>query len=64
MTAWKRALVIGVALALLAGPVAAQCGCEGEPTPEPIVGPGPCHSDTPWGCYAERVFLPAIQRGL
>ena len=33
-----------------------------EPDPEPIVGPGPCHSDTPWGCYQYRVFLPEVQR--
>lgn len=27
---------------------------------EPIIGPGPCHSDTPWGCYPHRIWLPAI----
>lgn len=27
----------------------------------PIVGPGPCNSDTPWGCYAFRVWLPMVK---
>lgn len=27
---------------------------------EPIVGPAPCHSDTPWGCYANRLYLPVV----
>ena len=26
----------------------------------PIVGPGPCSSDTPWGCYAHQVWLPVV----
>ncbi len=26
----------------------------------PIVGPGPCSSDTPWGCFAHRVWLPVV----
>lgn len=30
---------------------------------EPIVGPGPCNSDTPWGCYAYRLFLPGVMHG-
>lgn len=27
----------------------------------PIVGPGPCNSDTPWGCYAFQVWLPMVK---
>lgn len=27
----------------------------------PILGPGPCNSDTPWGCYAYQVFLPEVR---
>ena len=42
-------LAAGVALALLATPVAAQ-----------QIGPGPCHSDTLWGCYANRLYLPVV----
>jgi hypothetical protein len=30
------------------------------PEPPPIIGPGPCHSDTIWGCYAHRLWLPVI----
>ena len=26
----------------------------------PIVGPGPCSSDTPWGCYRFQVWLPVM----
>lgn len=26
----------------------------------PVVGPGPCHSDTPWGCYTHQVWLAAV----
>lgn len=51
-------LVAGVALALAATPLQAQCGC--EIVPEPIIGPGPCHSDTPWGCYPHQVWLPVL----
>ena len=29
----------------------------------PIVGPGPCSSDSPWGCFAHQVWLPAILKG-
>ena len=25
-----------------------------------VTGPGPCNSDTPWGCFPERVYLPAV----
>lgn len=56
-------LAAGVALALLATPVQAQCGCEGEPAPEPvvpIVGPGigACSSDAPHWCFPQQVWLP------
>jgi hypothetical protein len=27
---------------------------------EPIIGPAPCHSDTLWGCYANRLYLPVV----
>lgn len=27
---------------------------------EPPIGPAPCNSDTLWGCYPERVYLPVI----
>ena len=27
----------------------------------PILGPGPCSSDTPWACYAYQVFLPEVR---
>lgn len=48
---WRTGvLTAGMALALLATPLQAQT----------IVGPGPCHSDTPWGCYWHRVLLPMI----
>lgn len=46
----RRLLAVGLAAAL-----AWQAG--------PIVGPGPCHSDTEWGCYEYRVFMPFLQRG-
>lgn len=39
----------GVALALLATPVAAQ-----------QIGPGPCHSETQYGCYQHRLHLPML----
>ena len=29
----------------------------------PIVGPGPCSSETPWGCFAHQVWLPAVMNG-
>ena len=29
----------------------------------PIVGPGPCSSETPWGCFAHQVWLPAVWNG-
>lgn len=42
-----RAAAVAVALALaLTGP---------------IVGPGPCNSDTPYFCYAYQVFLPEVR---
>lgn len=28
----------------------------------PIVGPGPCHSDTPHFCYAHQIFLPGVAK--
>lgn len=27
---------------------------------EPIIGPSPCHSETLWGCYANRLYLPVV----
>ena len=26
----------------------------------PVLGPGPCSSETPWGCYRVQVWLPVI----
>lgn len=26
----------------------------------PVIGPGPCSSDTPWGCFPHRVWLPVV----
>ena len=45
-----KVVIVGVALALLAMPLQAQT----------IVGPGPCSSDTPWGCYEYRQHLPML----
>ena len=41
-------------------PTATQAPSSLPPDTEPIIGPGPCHSDTPWGCYPVRLWLPVI----
>jgi hypothetical protein len=72
-----RFLRLLTAIAVLAlgmyGSVQAQHAdyCDDHPTaPEcediedwPIIGPGPCHSDTPWGCYEFQVWMPVIGGG-
>lgn len=62
------ALILAVAAAavLNTGTAAAQCTPECSQVPEPalpIVGPGPCTSDTPHFCYAHQVWLAAILNG-
>jgi len=59
-------LIVGLAtlvlmLALL--PTIAQAQASLPPNTEPIIGPGPCHSDTPWGCYEFQVWMPVIGGG-
>lgn len=53
------AAVIVIAVLLLSGPASHAAPAASDP----IVGPGPCHSDTPWGCYENRVFLPFVGKG-
>lgn len=50
------AAVIVITVLLLSGPASHAA----PQASDPIVGPGPCHSDTPWGCYENRVFLPLL----
>lgn len=47
-------------------PVPASPGsnCDDNPAAiecQPILGPGGCSSDTPWACYAHRVYMPQVQ---
>lgn len=46
-----------LALVLLAAPLHAP---HTDDAPGPIIAPGPCHSDTPWGCYPYRLFVPLL----
>lgn len=52
-----RVFVFGVALALLAMPIQAQCDC--EIVPEPIIGT-PCNSDAPHACYDHQIYMPIV----
>lgn len=59
-------LVVVLALMLLSAPGQAEGQCCFTPEPEPPIptlGPAPCNSDTPWGCYEHRLYLPAIVQG-
>ena len=49
--AMRLALVVVTVVTLVGGRVLDE---------GPIVGPGPCSSDTPWGCYRFQVWLPAV----
>jgi hypothetical protein len=53
-----RVFVFGVALALLATPIQAQCDC--EIVPEPIIGI-PCNSDAEYLCYDYQIYLPILE---
>lgn len=59
-------LLMAAAAVLNTGTAAAQCTPECSQVPEPalpIVGPGPCTSETPHFCYAHQVWLAAILNG-
>ena len=59
---WTVIMVVIVLLILAVLPAQASVGaqCCYTPAPEPTVGEGPCNSDTPWGCYPHRTYLPAV----
>ena len=50
------AAVFVIAALLLGGPVSHAAPLASDP----IVGPGPCNSDTPWGCFEHNVFMPLV----
>jgi hypothetical protein len=50
------AAAIVIAVLLLSGPASHAA----PQASDPIVGPGPCHSDTPWGCSERRQYLPLL----
>ena len=54
------AIIIIVGAVLLWLPAGAQCDASCSPAPEPILGPGPCNSDTPHFCYERQIYLPLI----
>lgn len=49
-------------LLLLAGSTCPGC-MPPEPEPIVIIGPAPCHSDTPGFCGATRIYMPIISAG-